>query len=78
MYYRQKGGKFGFAETVSANKITVTQKPAEPLDVSTVDGQRAESFLRGSDDDEMDSDVVSSEYPFSICIPGLLYYVNVV
>lgn len=77
--YRLKGGKFGFAETVSANKVTANQKAAEPLDVSTVEGQKAEAYLLGSDDDDENSDTVLSEYPLILCfgLKGRTYFLTI-
>ncbi|KAH3830630.1 exosome complex component RRP45-like [Dreissena polymorpha] len=58
---RFKGGKFGFAESVSLDKVTANQKIAEPVDMTTLDAQRAASYLEGSESSDMDSSIVSSE-----------------
>ncbi|XP_052793293.1 exosome complex component RRP45-like isoform X2 [Mya arenaria] len=56
---RAKGGKFGFAETISLDSVTTNQKPAEPIDISTIEGQKAQAYLVGSDSG--DSSMGSSE-----------------
>jgi len=57
--FRLKGGKFGFAETVAPNRVTAHRKAAKPVDVATLAGHQDVD-----DDDDMDSDDVSEEYPF--------------
>ncbi|WAQ99503.1 EXOS9-like protein, partial [Mya arenaria] len=64
---RAKGGKFGFAETISLDSVTTNQKPAEPIDISTIEGQKAQAYLVGSDtggdlgDSSEEEDVVQDD-----------------
>ena len=63
--YRAKGGKFGFAESVTRNKLTTNEKSTEHIDTEAVEKQMKSERVEISDSDR-DSDVMSSEYPFII------------
>ena len=64
-FYRSKGGKFGFAESLSGDKVTANQSEGGSVDMEIVEKEMTSAFLRGSDveEEEMDSDVASPEYP---------------
>ena len=63
--HRSKGGKFGFAESLSGDKVTVNQSEGGSVDMETVEKEMTSAFLHGSDEEEeeIDSDVGSPEYP---------------
>lgn len=61
LFLRLKGGRFGFAESISVDKVTANQKQAEAIDTSTLEGQKAAAYIRGSDSSDMDSSIVSSD-----------------
>jgi len=61
LFLRLKGGRFGFAESISVDKVTANQKQAEAIDMSTLEGQKAAAYIRGSDSSDMDSSIVSSD-----------------
>ena len=60
---RSKGGKFGFAESLSGDKVTANQSEGGSVGMETVEQEMISAFLRESDEEEMDSDVASPEYP---------------